>query len=247
MEGDKIVTLYLTNSEDNEKLQSYLDQYIKDDYDMNEVQNYLCIKLVPKEKSWKRLLDCLDAKPIMIDSDLRFKKRMLATIWISACLISQWLWITLVVSKDFMLSGFKGQHWRDGRRCGSISMLTSWAKRWRRDNAEPTLRQTLDKVYGNNIFSKTQDSYMNGLFYIPKSDGTSYHWSGQLGVQGLNQYTWIRTCNETFIIFLRYACLCNVWRWGLQSLLSNSSWSKPIRFKQFERRNNLTCVLWSWS
>lgn len=36
--------------------------------------------------------------------------------------------------------------------------VTSWAERWRRENAEPVLRQTFYKLYGNNIFSKTRDS-----------------------------------------------------------------------------------------
>lgn len=57
----RLLLYYLSNVNDNEKLQSYLDQYIKDDYDMNEIQNCLCIKLVPEEKELKeasRLFGC---------------------------------------------------------------------------------------------------------------------------------------------------------------------------------------------
>ncbi|KAG8175828.1 hypothetical protein JTE90_013378 [Oedothorax gibbosus] len=55
------------------------------------------------------------------------------------------------------------------------------------------MRETLDKVFDTDIFSKTHDHYEAARIYIP-DDFYELYWDGQLGgIEGLNQDTWMIT------------------------------------------------------
>lgn len=53
------------------------------------------------------------------------------------------------------------------------------------------MKQTLDRMFRTNLFSKIQKAYEKGFFYLPDEQGT-YNWESQFGgIEGLNQYPWM--------------------------------------------------------
>ncbi|DAZ90591.1 RNA-dependent RNA polymerase [Belostoma flumineum mononega-like virus] len=68
---------------------------------------------------------------------------------------------------------------------------SSWNSRFRHEAVGPVMSSTLDLIYNNTIFSKTHLAYQNSFIYVPDVD-KCYHWDGQLGgIEGLNQDTWV--------------------------------------------------------
>lgn len=53
------------------------------------------------------------------------------------------------------------------------------------------MQDTLCKIFASSVFGKTHEAYEKTFFYV--SDGPhTYYWYGQrVGIEGLNQYTWM--------------------------------------------------------
>lgn len=68
---------------------------------------------------------------------------------------------------------------------------SKWCGHMRREAIDIPLSQTLDKIYDTTIFGKTQLAYEKTFIYIPDNDQISY-WDGQKGgIEGLNQDSWV--------------------------------------------------------
>nr|WPR16559.1 MAG: RNA-dependent RNA polymerase [Millipede chuvirus] len=70
---------------------------------------------------------------------------------------------------------------------------SGWNNKFRHETVNPVMREVLDKLFGVSHYGKTMMAYEQSLLYIPDSGGT-YWWDGQLGgIEGLNQDTWVIT------------------------------------------------------
>lgn len=68
---------------------------------------------------------------------------------------------------------------------------SSWCSHMREETIDFAMKKTLDKIYNNKTFGKTQLAYQKTLIYVPDGDKVHY-WDGQLGgIEGLNQDTWV--------------------------------------------------------
>ncbi|UQZ09548.1 putative RNA-dependent RNA polymerase [Freshwater macrophyte associated chu-like virus 1] len=188
----RLLLMYLLRREDHDDLQEYLKEYMNDDSQLELVKDYLCIKLVPKEKELKeagRLFGCKTYED-------RFRSKVQeenAADFMDSYMLDQSMTLdNLGLCKRLYAFRVKNKAYRGWRALWVNFDVSSWAERWRKETTAPILSQTLDKIYDTNIFAKTHDAYLQGFFYIPDNLGGAYHWEGQGGgVQGLNQYTWM--------------------------------------------------------
>ncbi|AVM87275.1 L protein [Wenling fish chu-like virus] len=188
----RLLLVHLTHTEAELNRLQYLHQYMDSDMTMDDVLDYLIIKLVPKEKelkvvarpfgcktyldryrsclqeeNTKHYLDLYGMDQSMTLDNLGLIKRMYTFRNLTA---SYKGWKVLYINFD----------------------VSGWCANFRHETVEPIATDVLDAVHGTkNFFSKTQRAYERGYFYLPDSKGT-YHWEGMDGgVEGLNQYTWM--------------------------------------------------------
>ncbi|ALP32028.1 putative RNA-dependent RNA polymerase [Imjin River virus 1] len=169
---------------------NYIEQYCESST-LDELMNYLVIRIVPKEKEHKidfrgfgcktyedRLRCLAQEKAVMQYLDLYSDEQ--------AMTLSE-----LQIARK--LEGFRRM--KDafpGYVTITVNLdASSWCNHFRPETVDDAMAPTLDKIYGTNIFSKTHLAYNKTLYYVPDESGT-YYWHGQDGgIEGLNQDTWV--------------------------------------------------------
>ncbi|AJG39074.1 polymerase [Wuhan Mosquito Virus 8] len=169
---------------------NYIEQYCES-ATLDELMNYLVIRIVPKEKEHKidfrgfgcktyedRLRCLAQEKAVMQYLDLYSDEQ--------AMTLSE-----LQIARK--LEGFRRM--KDafpGYVTITVNLdASAWCNHFRPETVDDTMVPTLDKIYGTNIFSKTHLAYNKTLYYVPDESGT-YYWYGQDGgIEGLNQDTWV--------------------------------------------------------
>ena len=69
--------------------------------------------------------------------------------------------------------------------------VSGWCSNFRDETVTPVVRETLDKYYGVNLYSKTELAYEKTMYTLPGTKET-YGFRGLAGgIEGLNQYTWM--------------------------------------------------------
>jgi hypothetical protein len=174
--------------------------------DLDELMNYLIIKIVPKEKELKEIfrgfgvssyeersrrvvqeynvanfLDVYSHEQAMTISELEIVKKLYAFRKLSTVFPDHTpLYVTIDASK--------------------------WNNFFRDASVRPVMRETLSRLFGNKIFDRTQEAFEKTFFYCTDQTET-YTWQGQLGgIEGLSQDSWV----YTYIAHIK-ACLgaCN--------------------------------------
>lgn len=169
---------------------SYIERYCES-ATLDELMNYLVIRIVPKEKEHKidfrgfgcktyedRLRCLAQEKAVMQYLDLYSDEQ--------AMTLSE-----LQIAKK--LEGFRRM--KDafpGYVTITVNLdASAWCNHFRPETVDDTMAPTLDKIYNTKIFSKTHLAYNKTLYYVPDESGT-YYWHGQDGgIEGLNQDTWV--------------------------------------------------------
>lgn len=57
---------------------------------------------------------------------------------------------------------------------------SGWNNKFPSETAHPIMKNTLDNIFSNPIFSKTHNAYQASFIYVPDEIETLY-WDGQLG------------------------------------------------------------------
>jgi hypothetical protein len=184
--------VYLLNPESVTDHTSYIRKYMKSST-LDDLYNYLVIKLVPKEKELKidfrgfgirtyedRARSLAQEKNVMHFLDMYSDEQAMT---IGELEQIKKLYAFRVLGRAF--PGYKPLY---------INLdASSWNNKFRHDVVSPVCSEVLDKVFGTNIFSKTQLAFEKGLTYIPDIE-QCYYWDGQAGgVEGQNQDTWVVT------------------------------------------------------
>lgn len=181
--------------------------------DLEELLDYLVIRIVPKEKELKiafrgfgcktyedrfralaqeknamRFLDDYSDEQAMTLSELEILRR---------------------------LNTFRNLHKAyPGHKILYINIdASSWNNHFRKETVDQPMKETLDRIFGTSIFGKTHLAYEKTLFYVPGYPQT-FLWEGQAGgIEGLNQDTWvivylgqIKTALDG--LGFKYHCLC---------------------------------------
>lgn len=161
--------------------------------DIEELMDYLVIRIVPKEKELKEIfrgfgcltyqnrLRCLaQEKNVMNYLDLYCDEQAMT---LSELELLKKLYALRTIAKAY-----------PKHTPIYISVDASkWNNHFRSATVDQAMAPTLDKIFDIPIFSKTHWAYENTLFYVPDEE-TSYFWEGQSGgIEGLNQDTWVVT------------------------------------------------------
>ncbi|XP_073799251.1 uncharacterized protein [Danio rerio] len=198
----RLLLVHLLHSEEELNIRGYLQQYQHCSDEMEDVLNYLAVKLVPKEKELKvkgrpfgcktyqdRYRGCVQEENVkhLLDQYYEDQAMTLDNLSLVKRLYSFWHLTSLYKDWKVLCINFD---------------VSGWCGNFRHETVEPLCSDILDTAYGvKNFFRKTQLAYEQGFFYLPYSQGT-YHWEGQQGgIEGLNQYTWMLT----YIPQMRYA------------------------------------------
>ncbi|QHX39760.1 RNA-dependent RNA polymerase [Herr Frank virus 1] len=198
----RLLLVHLFHTNDELDIFEYLRQYVRSDTSMEDILNYLTIKLVPKEKELKvtarpfgcktyqdRYRGCVQEENVKhyLDEYANDQSMTLDNLGI--------------IKRMYSFRNLKRAY--PGWKILYINFdVSGWNSNFRHETVEPIASDVLDKLFGTEkFFSKTQLAYENGFFYLPDQSGT-YHWSGQDGgIEGLNQYTWM----AVYIPQMRYA------------------------------------------
>lgn len=211
-EETRLLLAYLLNPSFVHNHVDYIERY-ESSHDLEELLDYLVIRVVPKEKELKtdfrgfgcktyedrfralaqeknamRYLDDYSDEQAMTLSELEILRRLSTFRHLSKAYPGHKI---LYVNVD----------------------AKSWNHHFREETVDAPMKETLDKIFGTSIFGKTHLAYQQTLFYVPGFPDT-YYWKGQAGgIEGLNQDTWvvvylgqIKTALEG--LGFKYHCLC---------------------------------------
>jgi hypothetical protein len=168
----------------------YIDTFDKSST-LDELTDYLVIRVVPKEKELKvifrgfgcktyedrarslaqernamRFLDIFSDEQAMTLGELELTKKLYAF---------------RVLYKAY--PGF--------RKINLLIDSSGWNNRQREEAVKPVCEGVLDPVFGVNTFKKTHQAYKKTFFYV-EDEQELYSWEGQAGgIEGLNQDTWV--------------------------------------------------------
>nr|QQP18758.1 RNA-dependent RNA polymerase [Soybean thrips chu-like virus 1] len=186
----RLLLYYLTHCQREIDHLPFLKAYQKHK-SFEHLMDYLVLRIVPKEKELKeifrgfgcqtylnRLRALIQEKNAMKYLDL-FSNEQAMTLDELSLLKKLYAWRTIT-------KAYKNH------QVAYINIdSSSWNNKFRKETVDVVMKETLDKVFGTNIFGRTQECYENMLFYVPDEDDV-YFWEGQAGgIEGLNQDTWV--------------------------------------------------------
>jgi hypothetical protein len=189
-EETRLLLYYLLNPLKKLDHQEFLKRYTTA-HDLEELADYLIIRLVPKEKEHKikfrgfgvktyldRLRSLAQEKNVAKFLDLYCDEQAMT---LSEIDISKRLYALRTVLKAYR--GYKVLY---------VNFDSSgWNNCFRDETVKPVIRESLSKIFGNDVMHRIHEAYEKSLFVVPDGDIT-YTWEGQQGgIDGLNQYAWV--------------------------------------------------------
>ncbi|UHM27703.1 MAG: RNA-dependent RNA polymerase [Fushun oxya chinensis chuvirus 1] len=186
----RLLLHYLISSELEASHIPYLERYI-DSPDLEDLLDYLVIRVVPKEKELKEIFrgfgcktDKDRARGIVQEKNV---KRYLDLYCNEQAMTLSELDIL------HRLNSFRsiGLAYPGYKPLYIVLDASAWNNHFREDTVDVVMKDFLDKIFGVEIFSKTMKAYKKSLVYIPDGNETFY-WEGQDGgIEGLNQDSWV--------------------------------------------------------
>ncbi|APG78831.1 RNA-dependent RNA polymerase [Wenling chuvirus-like virus 2] len=186
----RLLLYYLLNPLKKLDHQEFVRRYT-DAATLEELADYLIIRLVPKEKEHKiefrgfgvktyldRMRNLTQEKNVAKFLDLYCDEQSMT---LSELEISQRLYSLRTILKAY--KGWKVLY---------INFDSSgWNNCFRDESVKPVIRETLSRIMGHDVMHRIHEGYEKSLFIIPDGDVT-FHWEGQQGgIDGLNQYAWV--------------------------------------------------------
>lgn len=188
----RLLLVYLLNPSAVTNHVPFLDRYTNC-ASLEELLDYLVIRVVPKEKELKvdyRGFGCktmMDrSRALAQEKNVKFFEELYMNE--SAMAIGEIDLNKKLMAFRRILSAYKGY------KVLRINVdASSWNNRFRDETVRPVMAETLDKVFDYPIFSRTHEAFEHTLFYVDDEIRPAY-WDGQLGgIEGLNQDTWVVT------------------------------------------------------
>nr|UIW13713.1 MAG: RNA-dependent RNA polymerase [brine shrimp chuvirus 2]UIW13714.1 MAG: RNA-dependent RNA polymerase [brine shrimp chuvirus 2]UIW13715.1 MAG: RNA-dependent RNA polymerase [brine shrimp chuvirus 2] len=185
----RLLLYFITNVNETLNHKDYIDKYTYGE--LEELKEYLVVRIVPKEKELKPLyrgFGCCTyqerARRVVQEKNT---KRFLAMY------VPDQAMTTSELELARKLMGFRRlEEAYPGYKAIFTNIDSSkWNSKFRDETVKPIMKESLDPIFGYPIFSKTQEAYHHTFFYVP--DGSEhYYYEGQLGgIEGLNQDSWV--------------------------------------------------------
>lgn len=188
----RLLLYYLLHDDSDTDHVDFINKYGQG-HGIDELMNYLVIRIVPKEKELKvafrgfgcttfhnRMLFLAQEKTAMEYLDL-FSNEQAMTL------------SELDLARR--LYAFRTIHLAYPRHMVIYIMVdaSTWNNHFRFETCDIVMKHTLDPIYNTKVFGQTQQKFKKTFFYVPDGD-TTYMWQGQDGgIEGLNQDTWVIT------------------------------------------------------
>ncbi|APG78828.1 RNA-dependent RNA polymerase [Wenling crustacean virus 13] len=168
---------------------SYMKEYMEVD-DLEELQNYLVTRLVPKEKEMKLLPRYFGACTYQ-ERMRRLIQEKNAMHYLDLYSDEQALTLSELELSSRLYAFRKIRHAYADHAVVRVQLDASgWNNKFRHQSVAPVAMAVLDRAFDTNLYWKTMASYENTLHYVP-DERRVYAWDGQLGgIEGLNQDTW---------------------------------------------------------
>lgn len=189
-EDTRLLLYYMLNPLKKIDHISFLQEYASTET-LDLLADYLIIRLVPKEKEHKIAFRGFGVKTYMDRMRSLAQEKNMAHFLSLYCDEQAMTMGEIDISKRLyaLRTILKAYH---GYRVLNINFDSSgWNNCFRDETVKPVLRETVSKIFGNDVMHRIHEAYEKTLFMIPDGDVT-YHWNGQQGgIDGLNQYAWV--------------------------------------------------------
>lgn len=186
----RLLLYFLLNTKYETDHVSYIDKYMASE-DLEDLMNFLLIKIVPKEKELKELFRGFGCKTYMERSRALIQEKN--AMRFLDLYSSEQVMTSTELEIEHKLHAFRNLHKAyTNHTILYISIdASSWNNRFRSNTVDAVHKEYLDKIFGISLFGKTHLAFEKSLIYIPDENGV-YSWQGQLGgIEGLNQDTWV--------------------------------------------------------
>ncbi|AJG39060.1 polymerase [Wenzhou crab virus 2] len=186
----RLLLYYMMHNAEMVDHTKYLDKYERS-VDLSELADYLVIRLVPKELELKPLFRFFGCKTYE-DRTRMTVQTINAKHFLDMYSDEQAMTLgELDISKKlYAFRNLKAAY--KGYEVLYINLdCSAWNNAFRHETVSQIAAETLDRVFGTNLFNKTHLAYQQGLFYVPGMVDDIY-WEGQQGgIEGLDQDTWV--------------------------------------------------------
>lgn len=185
----RLLLFYLLHNKHELCHTDYLHRYMEVD-DLEELQNYLVTRLVPKEKELK-------LEPRFFGA-CTFQERMRRLVqeknamhYLDLYSDEQALTLGELEISSRLYAFRKIRHAYADHAVVRIQLDASgWNHRFRHQTVAPVADAVLDKPFATSLYWRTMQAYEHTFHYVPDEEKVTV-WEGQLGgIEGLNQDTW---------------------------------------------------------
>lgn len=185
----RLLLLYMLNPREMTDHVHYLKDYMAGRWEM--LQDYLIIRIVPKEKEHKREARGFGCKTALDRARTIIQEHNTAGILAKYSSEHVMTLDELALAKKLLAFRHMCRAYH-GYRMIIVSVdASAWNNAFRAEALHPMMEETLDALHGVSVWSKTQTAYEQSFIYMPDIDKV-YSWDGQAGgIEGLNQYTWV--------------------------------------------------------
>lgn len=189
-EETRLLLHYLMNPIKNLDHQNYIQEYTNCP-DLDLLNDYLVIRLVPKEKEEKIKFRGFGVKSYMDRMRSLTQEKNVAHFLSLYCDEQAMTLGELDISKRLYAIRNIGKAYKNHKILNINFDSSGWNNCFRDESVKPVMRETLSRIYGNGVMERIHEAYEKSLFIVPDGDNTYYWYGQQGGIDGLNQYAWV--------------------------------------------------------
>ncbi|APG78700.1 RNA-dependent RNA polymerase [Hubei odonate virus 11] len=213
-EETRVLLHYLMSSKDMVDHVKYITKF-ENSCDLNELLEYMIIRIVPKEKELKEVFRGFGCQSYF-ERARRIVQEKAVSEYLDLYYHNQAMTLDYLglVKKLRSLATIKDAYPGYTPICLVVDS-SKWCNMWRSDVVDEVCKETLGPYFGTRLWDHTMHSYQKTLFYVPDEEET-YYWYGQDGgIEGLNQYTWtfvyiemLKTCLGKYVDQIPIQIMC---------------------------------------
>ncbi|UOW66031.1 RdRp [odonatan chu-related virus 137] len=213
-EETRVLLHYLMSTKEVVDHVKYISRF-EESIDLNELLEYLVIRIVPKEKELKEVFRGFGCQSYM-ERARRIVQEKAVSEYLDLYYHNQAMTLDYLglIKKLRSLATIQDAYPGYTPLC-LVADSKKWCNKWTSEVVDEVCKQTLGPYFGTRLWEHTMRSYQKTLFYVPDDEET-YYWLGQNGgIEGLNQYTWtyvyiemLKTCLSEFMDQMPIQIMC---------------------------------------
>ncbi|UOW66028.1 RdRp, partial [odonatan chu-related virus 136] len=188
-EETRVLLHYLMSTKEVVDHVKYINRF-EESIDLNELLEYMVIRVVPKEKELKEIFRGFGCQSYL-ERARRIVQEKAVSEYLDLYYHNQAMTLDYLglIKKLRSLATIQDAYPGYTPLC-LVADSKKWCNKWTSEVVDEVCKQTLGPYFGTRLWEHTMRSYQKTLFYVPDDEET-YYWLGQNGgIEGLNQYTW---------------------------------------------------------